>query len=947
MNYSPLCVKTDYSLLSSLIKIDTLIQFLHAYKISACAICDNNLSGSIEFYNKLNDNNIKPMIGLDITYNNYHLYLYAKNYNGYKNLLKINTLVEMDEINIINLIKYFNDIILIMPYESIMLMDEFKFYNDIFIGYKNNEEKVNALLLTNNIIFINPLKVFKKEDIIYLEYLNGMGGLNSLKEEIYPLKPSDEDIKKINDFIQLINIEFPLNENYIPVFDPTKDSFEYLKSLAKKGLEKRLKGNVLEAYEKRLNYELEVIKKMGFTDYFLICYDYVLYAKKNNVLVGPGRGSAAGSLVCYSIGITDIDPLQYNLLFERFLNPDRITMPDIDIDFDSEKRELIIDYVKEKYGYKYVAVGLTFNTLKAKSVLREVAKLLKIDNNLVDRFIKEIDREKYLKGNLEKDIVKKYLDNYPELKKLYAISQKLEGLKKNVSTHAAGIVISKVQLDDVIPIKVNNKNITTGITMDYLENIGLLKMDFLGLKNLTLIANILAKTDKDLLKNIDLDDKVVINIFKNGKTDGIFQYETSAMKSLLGKLKPDSFEEIIAAVALVRPGPNMFLDEYIKNKNNIDKIKYIDESLKNILKETYGIILYQEQIINILTSIGGFTNGEADLIRRAISKKKVLEIKSAREKFIEGAILKNISKINAENIFAKILLFSGYGFNKSHSVAYALIGYQMAYLKVYYPEHFFKEYLNETKDNRLIQNLLREIKNNNVKIIRPDINFSDYDYILNEKNIVLPLTLIKGIQKDVAINIIENKPYIDYFDFVLKNPGIKINLVEILAYAGAFRSLKLNAKTIINNYDIAFNYAELKGFGEKPIIQSLTDFDESFLREKELELYGFYVGNHPSSKYQDKKIMKLVNLNDNLFKNVFCVVTVNEIKKIKTKKGDEMAFLNLSDETANEVGILFKDQIHYLNNLNKNELLFITGKVSKSFDKTRIIINNIKKEKEQ
>ncbi len=942
MNIFPFNIKTDYSLLSSLIKIDDLINFCLGYKIDVCAVCDNNLSGAIEFYNKCKNNNIKPVIGLEIIFNEHKICLYAKNENGFKNLLKLHTLKEKNNIDKTSLIKYSNDLICILEYSLIKEYNDFSFYNDLYISYTNKEEKINALIVTENVIYNKEIKMFKNSDLKYLEYLNELGGLNSLLHECCIEKVSEEIINEYISFCKLIDLNLKYDKKYIPVFDKEKSSNEYLKKLAHLGLKKRLNNTVTEKYINRLNYELDVIEKMGFTDYFLIVYDYVLYAKKNNILVGPGRGSAAGSLVCYAIGITNIDPIKYDLLFERFLNKDRISMPDIDIDFDSTKRDDIINYVKEKYGKEKVAVGLTYNTLKAKLILREISKILKIDNNLFEKFIKNINGKNTLLENLQNPLIKKFIDSYPEIEKLYKISIKLEGLKKNISTHAAGVVICSENLDEIIPIRINNDTITTGYTMDYLENLGILKMDFLGLKNLTVISNILNQLDSNPLNNIDLADKLVIDIFTKAKTDGIFQYETYSMKKLLEKLKPSNFNEIVAAVALVRPGPSDYVDEYIKSRDT-KKINYLHPSLESILKETYGVILYQEQIIKILVKIGNFSNSEADIIRRAISKKKEDKIKSSREKFIQGALANSVPSNIANQIFDKIAKFASFGFNKSHSVAYALIGYQMAYLKVYEDKLFLNELLKDSKNSSLTDNYLNELKQNGTKIFKPDVNYSEVDFEVINNGVIMPLSMIKGITKEISKQIVDNKPYVDYFDFCIKNKNINNTLLDILIYAGALRSFKLYIKTMVDNKEIVKNYAELDGYGEKPILKNEKEYDEHFILSKELSSYGFYVTNHPASKYKDPKIMKLSFKENNLFKNINLVVIVESIKRIKTKKGDDMAFVTVSDETGKEDLIIFKEHINLLNEINYSDLVFIGAKVSKSFDKVTIIINSIKK----
>lgn len=934
-------IKTDYSLLNSLIKIDSLISYLKENNINICGICDINLSSSIEFYTKCKNNNIKPIIGLDIKYNNFQMFLYAKNYEGYKNLIKINT--NKDNLTRDILIKHSQNLICVLPFVSYSLKDQLDFYDDIFYGYETSEEKVNALLNGNNILYTKEVRCFKSGELPYFKYLNILGGENNIDYDYSYLDIDEKDEKTILDFASLIDIQIPFDKRYIPVYKKDVDSSKFLNLLAHKGLEKRLK-NIPQKYLNRLDYELDIINKMGFVDYFLIVYDYCLFAKKNGCLVGPGRGSAAGSLVCFSIGITDIDPIKYNLMFERFLNPFRVTMPDIDIDFENTKRDIVIDYVKKRYGQSKVASGLTYNTLKSKLVLREISKIHKVNDDLINKFLKTVDAKLTLNENLKNDKVKKYLSLYKELEKVYKISLHLEGLKKNVSTHAAGVVISNTDLDELIPIIYENGNLLTGITMEYLENIGLLKMDFLGLKNLTIISNILKSQNIDDLKNIDLEDKTVLKLFETANTNGIFQFETYAMKNLLLKLKPACFNDLIASVALVRPGPALYLDEYIKKKEGREKVVYLDKMLEPILKDTYGIILYQEQIISILEVMGGFNKSEADIIRRAISKKKENIILESKEKFLAGAKKNGVKDIIANQVYEMIIKFSGYGFNKSHSVAYALIAYQMAYLKKYYPIYFINELLKDNKDLEQINNYFTELKQDNYKIIKPDINYSFEQFYIKEDSLVLPLTLIRGINKDIASLIVKNKPYKDYFDFVSKNMEIlNEKILTILIKASALRSLKQTKKTLINNIDIALNYASLKVEDDnlKPILKKYEEYTSTQLIEDEINSYGMYISNHPASKYQDKKIFKIKNLNDYLFKNVTMIVVVENIKTLKTKKNEDMAFLTISDETGKCDAVVFKDIFFKLKDINRNSLVLIQGKTSKSFDKTRIIINNI------
>ena len=942
--YIPLKVTTDYTLLKSLIKVPNLISFLSEKNIDTCGICDENLYGVLEFYYACKKNNIKPIVGLDVKIDDLNVYLYAMNFDGYKNLLKIHTLKEKNELILDDLSVYKDNILCIVPFKSKELFEKLKFFNNLYISYNNSLERLNALTITSNVLYINDLKALKKDDVLFFAYLDKLRKEEvGMYEQNYYFAP-DIDLGKIYEVISLLNLELEFNKKYIPKYKDNIDSSSFLHDLCFKGLTKRLNGKVPDIYLKRLNYELKIINEMGFVDYFLIVYDYVLYAKRHDILVGPGRGSAAGSLVSYSIGITEIDPLKYNLLFERFLNPERVTMPDIDVDFDALKREEIIEYVRNRYGDKNVALGLTFTTLKSKLVLREIGKLLKINDTLLDNFIKCINGNICLKDNLTNENIKKYLNNYNELKKLYNISMHLEGLKKNTSTHAAGVVISSTNLDEIIPIHYENNTLITGVTMDYLESIGLLKMDFLALKNLTTIKNILDEVGKDALKNIDLNDKAVLNLFCTGKTEGIFQFETCLMRNLIRKLKPSSFNDLVASLALGRPGALEEADEYIARKNGKKEITYIHKDLEPILKDTYGIILYQEQIIAILGKIGGYSLAEADIIRRAISKKKESVINAEKEKFINGAIGKGYDRSVATLIYDLIVKFASYGFNKAHSVAYARISYDMAYLKVKYPEYFIIEMINN-KDNEKFAKLVLFLKNKGIKLEKPDVNLSHNKFYISGKELIMPLWQIKGIPENLSEKIIENRKdgYTDFFDFVCKNKKIlNENILNTLINAEALRSFNLNERTLVENIAVALNFAEIDDeLIKKPVIIELDDYSDEVKRNNELESFGYFITNHPASKYQN--VMKLEMLEKYLFKNIKCVVLVNRISNIKTKKNENMAFISASDETGTCDFTIFPKNMNLINDLKIGDLVEINGNVSKRFDKVSIIVNNIKK----
>ena len=963
LSFVPLKITTEYSLLNSTIKINDLITFLKEHNITSCAITDDNLYGVMEFYHKMIENNLKPIIGLSIEVEGYPMILYAKNLSGYKNLLKIHTKKELKELNFLELNKYLENLKIVLPRTSFELLATYK---EAYLGYDTDETKIEALLKSKNIVYLKDIRGLHKENLKYLRYLKAIkkGCLLKDVEEInnysYPIKIKEEDIKTTSDFIADINIELEFHNRYIPRYKDDINSYDYLYNLAHKGLMKRLNNELKPEYLTRLNYELNIIKNMGFVDYFLIVYDYVLYAKKNNILVGPGRGSAAGSLVSYSIGITNVDPLKYDLLFERFLNPERVTMPDIDIDFEYTKRGLVIDYVRDRYGANKVAPIMTFGTMGSKQVIRDVGRILDIEPNLIDGLANLIDAKTSLKENSTKPEIKEYLKRHSNIFTLYQDALKIEGLKRHISTHAAGIVISSIPLDDVIPIIYNGEFIMTGVTMEYLEELGLLKMDFLALRNLTIIGNVLEliKNNKGIsldLNKIDLEDKEIFKLFCTADTEGIFQYESSGMKNLLLKLKPSSFSDLIAAVALFRPGPMNNIDLFIKRKYGLEKINYLAPELEPILKETYGVIVYQEQVMQILVKIGGYTYAEADNIRRAMSKKKENVMLKDKEHFLENAIKRGYKKETATAIYDLILKFANYGFNKAHSVSYALIGYRMAYLKVKFPIYFIANLLNMSIGSEIkTKEYIEEAKKKNISILKPDINRSDSTFLIKDNSLVLPLGIIKNLGSSATKIILDerkqNGKYLDYLDFIARVYGKSVNKKTIISLieAGVLDSFSLNKRTMIENIDIAINYADLvsnldPAYCMKPIIEPVEEYNEQILREKELNSFGFYIRNHPASKYSNKNIMKMESKTKYFDKHIECVVLIEKIRKIKTKKGDDMAFITASDETGDSEFILFPKAYYMLNNIQNGELVNIRGRVTKRLNQYQISIDFINK----
>lgn len=964
--YIPIGIKSDYSLLQSLIKIPDLISYLLEHNIMACGILDDNLFGSICFYKECIKNNIKPIIGLDVCIQDKHIYLYAKNYQGYKSLLKINTIKQQRELQYTDLISYKKDVICVLPYRSIDIYEEIKkIYEILFVGYGNNFEKQNASLVSKHIVYINEVRVFNFQDIRYLQLLREIDtgescDLIEYQESYLERNVLLDDQETIKNFISLVDLKIEFNQVYIPHYDKKiEDSFAYLSSLCKKGLIKRLHNDLKKNYVERLMMELSVIKKMGFVDYFLIVYDYVRYAKTHNILVGPGRGSAAGSLVSYCLGITNIDPIEYDLLFERFLNPERVTMPDIDIDFEYTKRDQVVQYVKERYGVDKVANIMTFGTLGARQVIRDVGKCLKVELHFIDKLSNLLNPKLSLKDNIKNKYVKEYVMGNSDLEKLYKVSYKLEGLKRHISTHAAGVVISSVTLDDVIPVCFNGGELLTGVTMEYLEDLGLLKMDFLALRNLTIIQNVLELIEKETSKKINLadiplDDEETMEIFRKVDTEGIFQYESSGMKNFLMKLKPDNFSDLVAAVALFRPGPMQNIDSFIRRKEGKEEVIYPDNSLKDILKDTYGIMIYQEQIMQVLVRMGNYSFAEADNIRRAMSKKKADIMEKERDTFVERATKNGYSKDKALEVYDLIIKFANYGFNKAHSVSYALIGYQMAYLKANYPVYFIANLLNMSFGSDIkTKEYIDEAKVKNILIFKPNINASEDYYKIKDNALLLPFNTIHNVGGSAVSEIIKERKergkFEDFYQFVARTYGKSVNrkTLESLIDADCFRDFNINHHTLINSIDSALDYAVLCGdlaeeFVMKPNYDFCVEYNDAELMERELNTFGFYVTNHPSSKYQNG-IMKIKEIKKYFDKFVSLVIIIDSIRKIKTKNGDDMGFFSGSDETGVADFIIFPKNNRFLNEIRKGDFVKVRGQVTRRNDKYQVVVSNIEK----
>ena len=950
MDYTPISFKSDYSLLKTLLKIKDIVDYAKSKNSKYAGILDDNPYYIMDFYDKCEKNDLNCICGMVVKIGENKIFLYIKDYIGYKNIIKINELEIEKKLTIDNLFKFNEGLICVLPYESYNFYNRFKTVFDTYLGYKNQYELKNAGQISKKLLFINEVLCIKKEDVKLLKLLYKIAGTNYDGENNYILEATEFDIGTISKFQENISLKFDFSKRYIPSFCSNKEeSRKYLWSLAISGLKKRLSGNVSNEYKKRLEYELSVIDKMGFIDYFLIVYDYVKFAKKNNIMVGPGRGSAAGSLVAYTLGITDIDPLKYDLLFERFLNPERVTMPDIDMDFEDIKRGEVIDYVRSKYGEKRVALIVAYGTLGSRQVLRDVGKILEIDNKLIDELSKSVDAKKTLQENLKSDKLVSYIKEH-NFQNYYKISMRLEGLKRHTTIHAAGVVISSENLLDLIPTFHTSDGVLTGYTMEYLEKLGLLKMDFLALRNLTIIHNILNlihKTNSAFnLNKIPLDDAKTFEIFKKANTDNVFQFESAGMKNFLKKLNPDNFDDLVAANALFRPGPMENIDEYIARRSGKKKIVYQHPDLEPILKNTYGIIVYQEQIMQILSKMAGYSFAEADLIRRAMSKKKKDVMEKEKSRFIERSIQNGYTSNCATEVYELIVKFANYGFNKSHSVAYAFIGYQMAYLKAHYLDLFHLNTLNMNLGSELkTKEVIEDAKNKGLKIVRPSINESKYEYVLKDGTIVLPLTTIKNISSAANRTIVENAPYTDYFDFFKKNYGNNVNrmTIETLIKAGALDCFGKSKNTLLENIDSAITYVELcKNLDESLIMKpELVESNKADEEYSEIDIFGFYITGHPAGNFKDKNIVKITNMKNFLNRIVTMILMVEKIKVINTKKGEKMAFVDVSDETGSASAVIFPKNNNLIDKLEVDKLVMVKASLQNRNDEIQIIINDI------
>lgn len=963
--------QTEYNILASANRLEAYVNRAKECGFDYVSITDRYMYGTYKFYQYANKVGIKPIIGLEYNFNfgdnkNSKLLLYALNNEGYNNLIKISSDVLINGIDRLEDIKGYNSgLLLIFVFNNSILEDllkakEYDMLNDSlktikefdgYIGISNTnypfKEEINDEIIKYlkeykiECLPIHKCSYLDKNDYRLYEVLRRIDGE---KFEVgindYSFISDPIDNKLLDSIIADIDLKIYDVKPKLPKYlcPDNLSSHDYLFNLCNKGLSRRLSINhiskdLYQVYFNRLGFELDVISKMGYEDYFLIVWDFIKYSKKNGILVGPGRGSAAGSLVAYSLGITEVDPIKFNLFFERFLNPERVTMPDIDTDFPDIKRDDVISYVKDKYGKLHVCNIVTFGRFKLKSSIKDLARICNFEINRANKIVDMV--EKYGFDYL----LEEYQNSDKELCDFLTIARGLDNLPRHVSTHPAGIIISDKKLDNIIPL-------TNGLNDLYqsqfeardLEEIGLLKMDFLGLSNLTMVSGMLddSKFSINDLRNIPLDDPNVYKMLSSGDTLGIFQLESEGIRKVLMNLKPTCFMDIVATLALYRPGPMDNIPLFIKGKNE-GNIKYIHKDLEPILKETYGVIVYQEQIMQIARKFASFTLGEADGLRRAISKKDSSKLDDLRNKFITGCINNGYSDNKAVDIYDLIYKFANYGFNKSHTVVYAYLSYQMAYFKANYFDIFMSNILNNViSSTKTLASYIRYSKSHGLKIHKPNINISTKKFTITKEGLFIPFTAILSIGDIVGDKLVEErkKPFVSYDDFRERTQFLSSDQITALIFSGALDMFGKTKKSMCENtsdVDLTFS----KYISKKEI----EEYDFAYLRKMEYKYLGM---NIEFNLFKNKKeiISKhgLIPLNRvKVGSRVKTLAVFNSISNKNTKKTQEKMIVGvMGDDIVEYKFIIFPQDFSKISLDIKEDHLYVIFGMLRESDKKEI-----------
>ena len=961
MSFVPLRVFSGYSFTKSGLKIDQYLNAVKTLGYQACGLSDYaSLSGAPSFVKQSQSLGIKPIVGEEITIDNLNFCLYPVNEDGYRNLLTLVNLFQKGEASTATLKEYQENIVVVLPSDNDALKKSFledrqRFSTLLARLSRGIDRFYLGLEKTNQPEFIQEFRDFafsrgykvvafphiryvKKEDAIVLEMMRSIETKEVLSEKTCvgnDYLPSNEEIlsfykedeiKNCSEIASLCKFEFVASRGKMIQFNNELglSSDDYLRKITQELLVK--KGKTSEFYKQRLDYELSVIKQMGYSDYFLIVYDYVKFARDADIAVGPGRGSAAGSLVAYALGITVPDPIEYNLLFERFLNPHRQTMPDIDVDFSDVDRERVVQYLKDKYGNNHVAKIIAIQTMGAKQSLRDVGRIFNYPKHDIELFTKLISDEKDDKLTLREiyKTNKKFRDLVNDDKyylEIVTLASKIEGFPRQASLHAVGVVLNAESLDSTIPLTCGlDIGYVEQFEKDYLEEQGFLKMDILAIRNLTLIDHCLALLRQRGINinrdEIPYDDSLAIKQIASLKTMGIFQLESVGMRNAIKTIAPTSFEDIVAILALYRPGPMDNIPSYGRRKHGKEPVTYISKALEEILSPTYGIIVYQEQVMQIANKMAGFSYAEADLLRRAISKKDPAKLASFEEKFISGAIKLGYKKDEATEVYELIRKFGDYGFNRSHALVYAIFSCRMAYLKAKYPQEFYASILSNASTDEF-NTTLAEMKDIGLKVSVPNINKSTMSFVLADNEIIFPLQAVKGIMVASATSIIkereENGLFKDIFDFVLRMAKYRLNNVQLinLIDAGAFDSIEKSRMSLRGAIPAALTYAEaiVKDDGSmvidpnmfpKPTFNYVED-DYITNLNRERDVLGLMISGSPLDLVQDDiKHLKAISIKQipSSKGDVKIVCILKASRFTKTKKGQQMAFITVYDDSG-------------------------------------------------
>ena len=998
--FVPLRIISGYSFLKSGLTIDKIAKSVFDHKYLGAGLADYQyMYGIPSFLKEMRKQKKKSIIGLSVEIDGLSLVLYALNEEGFKHLTKISSLLGQEGFDYSYLKNNHNGLLGVLETnygefsldkdiaKRVVKLSELvdKFYLGIEINTKEDIEYTDKIREfakdhTYDVVAFPRILYQKKDDAIILKILEAINNGEKIEEKS---ESGEHYFKSIETYESLYNKEEL--ENTVKILDladfdlfkkrgkmihyPVNDSIDTLKRNVYNGL--KAKGIADDEHILRAKNELETIISMGYEDYFLIVSDYVKYAKEHDILVGPGRGSAAGSLVSYCLGITEVDPLQFDLQFERFLNKARKTMPDIDIDFMDVSREQMIDYMRTKYGVDHVANIVTFITIQAKQSLRDIGRIYDIPTRHIDLLSKSItDKVTLREAYKTLPAFKSLVDSDKYFLEIVSLASKIEGLPRQAGLHAAGIILNKDSLSDVLPVSLDyDGHYITQFEKDYLEELGFLKMDFLGLTNLTIISHCLQLINQRHNKNINFydipyNDKNIFKLFKNLHTIGIFQLESSGMKNAIKLLAPTEFNDIVTLLSIYRPGPMDNIKDYVDRKKGLVPIKYLSKDLEKILAPTYGVLIYQEQINSIAKVMAGFSPENADLFRRAVSHKEKSTLESSKKDFIAGSIKNGYKEADANKMFNQILKFANYGFNKSHAVVYAIIACRMAWLKYYYPLEFYASILTISSGgtDAKFGDYVSELKARNLKVLLPNINKSKKDFLIEEDGLLYPLNMIRGVNVDVVNKILDERnesgPFSDFFNVVsrLYSKGISENVINRLINAGALDSFGVNRATLRATSRYAYQLAELSLDANGQLIldetlnnqkQYFKDNDDPLLNlNLEYEELGIMLSDNPLRYKKDLLEMnKVIPISEVKSHNEYVNIAgiVSTVKVIKSRKNNSsMAFIKIFDEVGEiEVIIFARVYEKVFSLLEKNNILLIRGRYDTKDEKESFIADSV------